>query len=239
MPHPTVATPRVIGHRGAAGHAPENTLASFRKAAELGAGWVEFDVMLTRDGHAVIFHDETLDRTTDGRGRVAETDLATLRELDAGDGETVPTLDETMAVLAELGLGANVEIKPTAGRVRETGEVAARILDAEWPASLPAPLISSFQEEALAAALAVAPNLPRAYVVDAIPRGWRGKLEALGCGALHCLHSRLTASRASRVIEAGYALRCFTVNDRARAETLFDWGVMSVFSDYPERIPEV
>ena len=99
--------PAVIGHRGACGHAPENTLASIHKAAALGVRWVEFDTKLSRDGHVILFHDDKLKRTTGAPGAVADRDLADLQSLDAGGwyasafkGEPVPTLRQAMAVLA-------------------------------------------------------------------------------------------------------------------------------------------
>ena len=113
----------MIGHRGAAGAAPENTLASIKKARELGATWIEFDVKLTKDSHAILFHDDRLERTTDGQGAVAATTLPEMRRLDAGSwfdaafrGEPVPTFEQALALCAELGLGVNVEIKPCANR---------------------------------------------------------------------------------------------------------------------------
>jgi glycerophosphoryl diester phosphodiesterase len=238
-----IEVPAVIGHRGAAGHAPENTLASFRRARALGARWVEFDVKLTRDGHPILMHDDTLDRTTDGRGPVAEADLADVRRLDAGGwfapefrGEPVPTLARALAALAELGLGANVEIKPCRGRERETAAAVAELLKRAWPKELPAPLLSSFREESLAATRDSAPEFPRALLVREVADGWRRRLEDLGCTGFHCEHRRLAEERAREVVAAGFALRCYTVNDRARAATLFGWGVASVFTDYPERI---
>jgi glycerophosphoryl diester phosphodiesterase len=109
-----------IGHRGAAAVAPENTIASFRRAVELGAQAVELDVQRTKDGHLVVMHDDTVDRTTDGTGHVAELTLARIRRLDAGSwngtafaGERVPTLDELGdALRPEILLF--VEIKGTA-----------------------------------------------------------------------------------------------------------------------------
>ena len=86
----------VTGHRGAAGVVAENTLKGFRRAIELGVDAVECDVHLTRDGQVVVMHDDTVDRTTGGTGRIAEMDLADVRRLDAGDGEPVPTLDELL-----------------------------------------------------------------------------------------------------------------------------------------------
>ncbi len=240
-----ISVPRVIGHRGAAGHAPENTLASLQKAAELGVRWVEFDAKLTRDGTAVLFHDDTLERTTDGHGKVAETALADLRELDAGTwfdgafgGERVPTLVDAMATLARLGLGANVEIKSSPGREAETGRVVAGVLKSSWPATLPPPLIASFNAEALGAARDTAPEFPRALNVFRIPRGWRKRAKALNYRAVHCLERNLTARRVRALKDEGMAVRAFTVNDRTRAEALLRWGVDGVFSDYPERMPQ-
>ena len=238
-----ISVPAVIGHRGAAGHAPENTLASLHKAAELGARWVEFDTKLTRDGTAVLFHDHTLERTTDGHGEVAETALADLRELDAGTwfdgtfaGERVPTLKEAMEALARLNLGAVVEVKASPGRETETGDAVAGALAAAWPGALPAPVISSFDQTTLGAARDRAPDIRRALNVLRIPRGWRKLVRALDCRAIHCLERKLTAKRVGAFKDEGLAVRAFTVNDRARAETLFGWGVHGVISDYPERI---
>lgn len=245
MSDPTdLDVPAVIGHRGAAGHAPENTLASLEAAAGLGVRWVEFDVKLTSDGTSVLFHDDTLERTTDGKGKLAETTLATLRALDAGSwfgpaftGERVPTLADAMATLARLGLGANVEIKPSPGRAAETGAAVARALQAAWPRSLPAPLVSSFDLDALGAARDAASEFPRALLVGELGKGWRMEADRFGCVAVHGREKDLTAGRVRQVREAGYGFRAYTVNDRARAETLFGWGVDGVFSDHPDRMP--
>ena len=235
--------PKVIGHRGAAGHAPENTVAAIEKAAALGARWVEFDVKLTRDGELILFHDDTLERTTDGKGKVDETTLADIRRLDAGKwyqarfaGARVPTLDEAMEALARLGLGANVEIKPCPGRERETGEATARALRARWPGRLPAPVLSSFRAEALAAAQSAAPEFPRALLVREVSDEWRSQAEALGATAVHCNHQFIDRHRILALKGAGYAVRCYTVNDVRTATQLFAWGVESVFTDYPDRI---
>ncbi|NOZ29766.1 MAG: glycerophosphodiester phosphodiesterase [Chloroflexi bacterium] len=89
----------VVGHRGAAGVVPENTLKGFRYAIELGVDYVECDVHLTRDGHLVVIHDETVSRTTNGRGRVRDLDFVIVRSLDAGEGQQIPTLDEVLATI--------------------------------------------------------------------------------------------------------------------------------------------
>lgn len=212
------------------------------KAAELGASWVEFDVRLSRDRQAIVFHDDRLERTSDGAGLVAEMDLAQLQLLDAGSwyaeefaGEPIPTLRQMMERLAALGLGANVEIKSDKGREDETGRAVAALLGREWPAALPAPLLSSFKPQALAAALAAAPHIPRALCIDEIPKDWRRRLEACAAAALHCQHDKLRRDQARAVIDAGFDLRCYTVNRPRQAAKLFGWGVQSLFSDYPDR----
>ena len=239
----SVSIPRVFGHRGAAGHAPENTLSSLKKAAALGARWVEFDTKLTADGAVVMFHDDELERTTDGRGSMADTTLAELQALDAGlwfdeayRGERVPTLGEAIAQLSVLGLGANVEIKPSPGREVETARAVAEALRAEWPESLPAPLVSSFNIGVLEAVRDAAPDLARALLVFKIPGDWQARLEDLGCAALHGQAKHLKAAKVAAVRAEGYALRAFTVNERAEADKLFGWGVDAVISDYPDRL---
>ncbi len=239
----TASVPKIIGHRGAAGHAPENTLVSLEKAAALGVRWVEFDTKITADGVPVVFHDDKLERTTGVKGKVAKTALKELVTLDAGAwfgddfaGEPVPTLSQAMATLARLGLGANVEIKASPGREAETGRAIGEALKSDWPETLPAPLISSFDAETLAAARAAAAEFPRAFLVFKIPRDWRQRLEDLGAAALHCRVKSLTEKKARAVLDGGFQLRVFTVNDRALAEKLFGWGVDAVISDYPDRL---
>lgn len=235
--------PRVIGHRGAALSAPENTLAGFCKAAALGVAWVEFDVRLTRDGRPILLHDDTLDRTTTGHGPAAMLRLEEIRRLDAGgwfapdfSGEPVPSLEETIELLGDLGLGAVVELKPAPGAEETTGRVAAALLAERWPPSLPAPLLSSFKPRALAAARAVAPQLERALLVGAIPRRWREQVAALECRSLHIDQRRVDQAVAAELTGAGMTVFAYTVNLPGRAQELFSWGVEAVFSDCPDRV---
>lgn len=235
--------PRIIGHRGAAQSAPENTLAGFRAAAALGVAWVEFDVRLTRDGRCVLLHDDTLERTTSGRGPAAALSFAELRRLDAGSwfgaafaGERVPGLEETLALLGELGLGAVIELKPAPGAEAATGRAAAELVAERWPASLPPPLLSSFTPAALAAARAAAPSLERALLVGAVPPDWRQRVEALQCRMLHADQRKLDRAAVEAVGAAGLPVFAYTVNEPERARELFSWGVSALFSDCPDRI---
>jgi glycerophosphoryl diester phosphodiesterase len=242
---PQPAMPRLVGHRGAAGHAPENTLVGFQVARDLGVTWVEFDTKLAGCGEVVLFHDRTLERTTDGHGAVGETPYAEIAKLDAGGwfdpafaGERVPTLSMAIARLAELGLGANVEIKPSPGSETETGVAVARLLQAEWPASLPPPVLSSFSQRALEAAAATAPEIARAHLSHFPVFGWRASIGLTGAGALHANHRSLTPQLCAAIKSDGMPLRAFTVNEADRAAELFEWGVDALFTDYPDRLAE-
>ena len=234
--------PPVIGHRGAAARAPENTLAALRCAAALGCRWVEFDVRLTGDGALVLCHDPTLDRTTNGTGPVAAQTLAAIRQLDAGArfapksaGERMPALDEALALCVELGLGADIEVKAERGRAYATAAAVAATLR-QPGAKLPALLVSSFALPVLAAVRALAPQLPLGVLFRQVPRGWREVARRLGCVAIGADQRRLTSRRAAAIRAAGYPLAAYTVNDLARARLLYTWGVTSVFSDAPDII---
>lgn len=241
----TISTriPKVIGHRGAAGHAPENTLASIRKAASLGVGWVEFDTKITKDTAVIVFHDDKLKRITGVKGETANTSLKDMLAFDAGSwfgdafaGERVPTLSQAIETLADLGLGANIEIKPSPGLAVKTAHAVADVVTANWPDTLPPPLISSFDLEVLETLRDAVTGLKKALLVFEIPRNWQVLLENLDCDALHAQAKHLTAKKVRAVNDAGYPLRAFTVNDPAEAEKLFDWGVDTVISDFPDRM---
>jgi glycerophosphoryl diester phosphodiesterase len=234
--------PPVIGHRGAAAHAPENTLAGLRRAKALGCAWVEFDVRLTGDGALVLCHDATLDRTTSGSGRVSGASLAAIRECDAGSwfdpafaGETVPTLDEALGLAAELGLGVNIELKSELGREYATAAAAAASIK-RLQGRAPTLLVSSFQLPALMALHQLAPQIPCGVLFRLVPRGWAELAQLLGAVMIGADHRRLQPRRVAAIRTAGYRLAAYTVNDPARARLLFEWGVTSVFTDAPDII---
>jgi glycerophosphoryl diester phosphodiesterase len=234
--------PRVIGHRGAAAAAPENTLASIRKARALGASWVEFDVKLTKDGEAILFHDDRLDRTTDGRGPVAAATLAEIRRLDAGGwfgpafrGEPVPTFEEALTLCADLGLGINVEIKPCRGREAATAEAAMTTLLRLWPPAMPV-VVSSFAPECLRVARAIAPDVPRGHLAERLPRHWRELMAQHDCATLHLDQRWLGARQRAAVTATVVPLLLYTVNDAGLARRLLETGVTALFTDRIDRV---
>jgi len=230
----------VIGHRGLAGLAPENTLASFRAAAAHGLAMVEFDVRLSRDGVPLVLHDDTLDRTTNGTGPAAERDWTGIAGLDAGRwfapafaGQTVPSLEQALRLCLELGMAVNMEIKPDAGRETRTAEIALTLALPLWPDSAPPPVVSSFDAAALEAARHVAPHWPRALLVEGLPPDWRDRARRLDAAALHLDHRALDSGQVAGITAGGLAVRAYTVNDPTRAALLREWGVAAIFSDYP------
>lgn len=230
--------PRVIAHRGGGLLAPENTLAGMKLARNLGFMGVEFDIMLTEDGTPILMHDETLDRTTDGSGPVAEASYSEIADLDAGAwfgneyiGESVPSFAAASALCREVDLWANVEIKPTPGTERETGEVAARMAKMLWAGADLPPLLSSFSPLALEAAAVEAPELPRALLVKQIPANWQALMQRLQCVALHASHRHLDAVLVKAVHSAGYGMLAYTVDDSELALNLLEWGVDALVTD--------
>lgn len=235
--------PAVLAHRCGGELAPENTLAGLDVAAGCGCRGVEFDVMLSGDGQAVLIHDETLERTTNGRGSVAATALADLRRLDAGGwystryaGERLPTLDEALARCIALELAINLEIKPATGHERETSRVVAALLRAGAAAGLPGLVLSSFSEVALAAAREVLPGACYGLLVERLPRDWSARVAGLGVQAIHARARTLSDAQIAAVRAAGYRIAVYTENDPARARHLLAQGVDSVITDRPDRV---
>lgn len=228
--------PRIVAHRGGGALAPENTLGAIRLGASMGFKGVEFDVMLAGDGTPVVIHDETVDRTTDGRGAVPAMSYEELSRLKIGKSERIPKYEEAVALCRELGLWANVEIKPANGHERATGEAVARMTREHWLGAPLAPVLSSFSVEALAGARSVAPRVPRGYLVDRIPDDWRDTMRRLDCIALHCNYKSLSEELADDIHHAGYSILLWTVNEPGIARQMLARGADCLVTDALDRI---
>ncbi len=236
--------PTHIAHRGGGSLAPENTLAAMRVGCDSGYRMVEFDAKLCGDGTLVLMHDQTLERTTDGKGRVAALPWSELARLDAGAwhspafaGEPIPRMAAVARYLLANKLYCNIEIKPCPGRERETGAAVAVEVQSLWADAEAPPLISSFSERALEVAGRVAPDLPRALLVDEPAEGWLIRAARLGCKAIHLNHRYVTPERIASGHQAGFKLLAYTVNEPARAQELLSAGLDGIFTDALDRIP--
>jgi glycerophosphoryl diester phosphodiesterase len=236
--------PKILAHRGGGTLAPENTLAAVRRGMAAGFRAIEFDVMLARDGVPVVLHDPRLGRTVAAQGYVFEHDARDLAACDAGSwfgpdfaGEPVPLFVEFAQFCRAHGVWMNLEIKPAPGFEAHTGSVVARLAAALFADDNAAgrvasmPLLSSFSETALDAARHAAPQLARAWLVNALPADWEARARGLGVVALHVAQRHLTARQAAAVKAAGFGLFCYTVNAPARARTLLGWGVDAFCTD--------
>jgi len=228
MPFPL---PRWIAHRGGGSLAPENTLAGIRLAARLGYRAVEFDVMLSANGTPLLIHDETLERTTNGRGHVCDTPDTVLFALDAGDGERLPRFAEAAALCRELGLLANVEIKPATGFEIVTAEVVARLTAELWRGAEVQPLLSSFSLAALEVARDLAPAVRRGVLFEKPPADWLSEMRRLRAVSLHCDADLLSDEVLAEAGAHDIPVLCYTVNSEKQAKMLFARGVSALFTD--------
>jgi glycerophosphoryl diester phosphodiesterase len=237
-----IPTPICYGHRGARGHAPENTLLSFALAFDLGADGIECDAQLSADGRLLIIHDGTVNRTTNGRGLVHDLSFDALRQLDAGGGQRIPTLDETLALVGERGGLLNLEMKGEndAEALAVAEAVAARL--AALPDDDPLRrdiLASSFSLPAVAEIKRRLPWLRVGALFGG--RAWTRqqmieRALALGAEAIHPHPRILTAETVRAAHEAGLRVNVWTANRWATIRQLIAWEVDGVFSDFPERV---
>ena len=230
--------PRWIAHRGAGLLAPENTLAAFRLGAQHGYRMFECDAKLSADEVVVLLHDADLARTSNGQGLAGDHTWAHLSQLDAGSwhspayaGEPLGNLQSLAAFCQAHGHHLNIEIKPTPGQERHTGEKVAEKAAQWWAGQTVPPLLSSFQPEALEGASATAPHLPRGL----LRHHWDAEVlpltASLACQALICHHSLWTAERVQEAQQRGLRTLSYTVNEEAVARQLLAWGLDGIITD--------
>lgn len=219
-----------IAHRGASAAAPENTIASLREAHKQGMQWVECDVMLTKDHQPIIMHDDTLNRTTNGFGKVSRKTFSELVDLDAGAGQHIPLLRHWLIVAGALGLHLNIEIKEKKLRAKVIAEIIYRELQRYW-SQRSMLLISSGELACLKAYRQFDQEVPMALIVSRLPLGWKRKLAAINASAIVIHYRALTVKRVKHIHAMGYKVLAYTVNDAVVAKQLFKMGVDSIFSD--------
>lgn len=221
-----------FGHRGAGGHEPENTVRSVRRALELGADGVEVDVQLA-DGQLLVIHDDTLERTTNGHGRVAAKSFAYLRSLDAGLGERMPTLAEIFDAVNRRAI-VNVELKGPHTAAPVAALIAEYVNERGW--RYEDFLVSAFNHEQLREVKRLRPEIRTGALIEKAPRNLAKLADELEAWSLHAGKRLVTKKLVAETHRCGLKLFVFTVNepkDIARMKTL---GVDGVFTDFPERI---
>lgn len=220
-----------IGHRGAMGHAPENTLASVEKAIALGAPWVEIDVYHV-DGHLMVIHDDRLERTTNGSGYVTGQSYAYLRSLDAGNGEKIPTLDEVFDLVGRRA-GINVELKGP-GTARPVMELIAERLRQGW--SREEILISSFNHRELRIARTIDPGIRIGALIVGLPLANAAFASELGAYSVHPSLEFVDREFVEDAHARGLKVFVFTVNHPEDIARMAALGVDGVFTNYPGRV---
>jgi glycerophosphoryl diester phosphodiesterase len=213
---------QVIGHRGIAGLEPENTLRSFRRAIELGVDYVETDVRRTSDGRLVLMHDETVDRTTDGTGKVADLSFDAVRRLDAGRGERAPTLEEFLDLIAGR-CKAHIELKTDVGP-----DVLALV---EARGLLPTVVVTDFDTDRLGQLRRLSEDVAIEHVFgepppDAVERAVRVRARRV---SVH--HSHVTAALVAEAHAAGLQITAWTPNTEDAMRAMLDLGVDLICTD--------
>ncbi len=231
--------PIVSGHRGASGLAPENTLAAVRKAMELGATMTEIDVHLTKDGRVVLMHDDSLHRTTDGKGLVVEKSLHEIKTLDAGSWfdkayaqEPVPTLDEVMDLVRDK-MKLNIEIKISGLEPDIAERTIAVIRENEFSDQC---MITSFDHSTVEKVKALAPDIRTGWIFSKIPGPeiFGGTWEVLSVN-----YKSVTPEFMENARAVNKQVYVWTVNKPDIMKSMIQLGVDAILTDYPDRLIEV
>ncbi len=216
----------IVGHRGACGYAPENTLKSFSHALAMGCQRVEMDIHVSKDQVPVIIHDERVDRTTDGKGLVSDLTLAQLKALNAGDGERIPTLEEAIE-LCRGKAALQIELK-----AKNSPALVAAIIEKHWGTDNL--VITSFDITLLSQFAALRPSVP----LGLLNRDAKLDMISAAVGNKHrwvCPRFDIaTRALVAAAHDKGLLVYVYHVNERGIASEFMDWGVDAIGTDFPD-----
>ncbi len=234
--------PWIIAHRGASGHAPENTMAAFQRAIELGAGFIETDLRLTRDARFVAFHDPNLERTTNGSGAVKDFSLAELRKLDAGMwfdrqfmDQRIPTLDEVLAFARKHDVVFYLEIKYDSA----TGMHHALVAALESVEIASRTVVISFDPSTLASLRRLTAALMLGLLVESDTGDSVKTAVSVGARQLCPRVDLVTRELVDRAHAADLHVVTWTVNDADKMRAAIGAGVDGIMTDLPDRLRAV
>lgn len=236
---------RLIAHRGCSLRRPENTLEALRHTADIGTAWVEIDANLLGDGTVVMFHDDVLNRLSNGTGSLSGCQWADVEELDVGTHfhrsyhrERLPRLADAVALTARLGLGLNLEIKVYPHfRPADIIPPVLTILQEQW-VDYDRLIISSFSTEALRLVRASHPDWQLGQLWETIPDDWEVLADELGLVSIHCDYRWLRSPQIEEIRRKGLDIYCYTVNDAAAGASLLEAGVDGLITDDPLLYPQ-
>jgi len=233
-----------FAHRGASGYCPENTMAAFMKAVQLGASGIETDVQMTKDGKLVLIHDETLRRTAGVDGWVKDYTLAELKELDVGAwydesyrGETIPTLEELLDLASRHDLILNLELKNGVIVYPELERLTAELVRQHGLTDRV--IISSFNHYSLMTMKQFAPEIETAVLyMEGLYEPWE-YAKRIGASALHPYLLAVTKEWVAHAQEQGIRYHPFTVNEESDMRMMLEAGVSGMITDYPDRLAKL
>jgi glycerophosphoryl diester phosphodiesterase len=239
----------LIAHRGASGHAPENTLVAVRRAMEMRAEMVEVDILLSKDGIPLLLHDPSLDRTTNGSGVVSDYTMDELKLLDAGSwfgdqfaGERIPTVDELLE-LCKGKMALNLEIKTQAVTDTIEGGIVEKVVELVRRHGMERNVIfSSFDPRAIKHLKTIAPDIAGAILYD--NRLYDGKhpvdiVSELGADAFNCHWRQVRPTLVDSLHEVGVPINVYTVNSDTLMHQMLEMGVNGIFTDFPDVLLQV
>jgi glycerophosphoryl diester phosphodiesterase len=227
------STPWKLGHRGACGYAPENTLLSFEKAISLGVDGIEFDIQLSKDGVPIVIHDDTLNRTTNGTGAVSDHTAAQLKQFDAGQGQQLLTLEETLDAIAGR-TRLFIELKAE----HSTRPVVELIMQAVMHKSWRYEQLSviSFDHNQIAEARDLCEHIRTGALIVGIPTTLAKIAEEAGAWSINPGVHHITRALIDDAHRRNLRVLTWTVNDEHYKHKALDYGVDGIFSDYPDRL---
>ena len=222
-----------IGHRGARGYEPENTLISFQKALDLGVDGIELDVHLSKDGVVVVIHDETVDRTTDGIGAIHDLAVAKIKKLRTDKNQQIPTLTEVLDLI-DKRVFVNIELKGKGTSKPVVQLVEKYIAENDW--SYSDFIISSFDWNLLDEVVALNPKIPIAVLTETTVEEALAFAKKIKATAINPDYTLLSPENSKQLKGEGFQIFPWTVNEIDAIAKMKSYGVDGIISDYPDRI---